>query len=324
MGMLWVLSHDLAVVKKLSDYIYVMKNGEIIEFGTKEEVLYNPKHAYTKELVSSQNNIKESYNHKSNPIITNKDLKVWYPKKTGLLKKTVDYVKAIKNVSFNLNIGETIGIVGESGSGKTSLILAILNLIQSKGEIIINNKNLNNLSKKEILDLRKDIQVVFQDPFSSLSPRMNIEDIISEGLMVHFPKISLEDKKLKLKNILKKVGLEYENTIEKYPHEFSGGQRQRIAIARALILEPKILILDEPTSALDITIQNQILYLLNSLQKELSLSYIFISHDMKVIRAIANKIIVLKDGLIVEQNRSEAIFASPKSEYTKKLISSVI
>ena len=241
-----------------------------------------------------------------------------------MLKKTIDYVKAIKNVSFNLNVGETIGIVGESGSGKTSLILAILNLIKSKGEIVINDKNLNNLSKKEILDLRKDIQVVFQDPFSSLSPRMNIEDIISEGLMVHYPAIGFEEKKQKLKNILEKVGLEYENTIEKYPHEFSGGQRQRIAIARALILEPKILILDEPTSALDVTIQNQILNLLNSLQKELDLSYIFISHDMRVIRAVANKIIVLKDGLIVEENYSRDIFNSPKSEYTKKLISSVI
>ena len=197
-------------------------------------------------------------------------------------------------------------------------------MIQSKGDIIINNKNLNNLSKKEILDLRKDIQVVFQDPFSSLSPRMNIEDIISEGLMVHHPNINFEEKKQKLKNILQKVGLDYENTIEKYPHEFSGGQRQRIAIARALILEPKILILDEPTSALDVTIQNQILSLLNNLQKQLGLSYIFISHDMRVIRAIANKIIVLRDGFIVEESSSEDIFVSPKSEYTKKLISSVI
>ena len=241
-----------------------------------------------------------------------------------MFKRTIDHVKAINNVSFNLKIGETIGIVGESGSGKTSLILAILKLIQSRGEIIINKKNLNKLSKKEVLDLRKDIQVVFQDPFSSLSPRMNIEDIVSEGLMVHYPNIGLVDKRKKLKNILEKVGLEYENTIEKYPHEFSGGQRQRIAIARALILEPKILILDEPTSALDVTIQNQILNLLNNLQKDLDLSYIFISHDMRVIRAIANKIIVLKDGLIVEENYSRDIFNSPKSEYTKKLISSVI
>ena len=311
MGMSMIfISHDLSVVKKLSDYIYVMKNGKVIEFGTKEKIFNNPKNEYTKELVSNQSNIK--------------DLNVWYPIKKGLLKRTIDHVKAINNVSFNLKIGETIGIVGESGSGKTSLILAILKLIQSRGEIIINKKNLNKLSKKEVLDLRKDIQIVFQDPFSSLSPRMNIEDIISEGLMVHYPNISFGDKRKKLKNILEKVGLEYENTIEKYPHEFSGGQRQRIAIARALILEPKILILDEPTSALDVTIQNQILSLLNNLQKELDLSYIFISHDMRVIRAIANKIIVLKDGLIVEENYSRDIFISPKSEYTKKLISSVI
>ncbi len=325
MGMsLLFISHDLSVVKKLSDYIYVMKNGEIIEFGTKDTVFNNPKHEYTKELVSTQSNIKENQKHKSKSIINVRNLDVWYPIKKGLLKKTIDYVKAIKNVNFNLNIGETIGIVGESGSGKTSLILAILKLIQSKGEIIINNKNLHNLSKKEFLDLRKNIQVVFQDPFSSLSPRMNIEDIISEGLMVHYPQISLEEKKQKLRKILKMVGLEFENTIEKYPHEFSGGQRQRIAIARALILEPKILILDEPTSALDVTIQNQILNLLNNLQTDLGLSYIFISHDMRVIRAIANKIIVLKDGMIVEESDSEHIFTSPKSEYTKKLISSVI
>ncbi len=325
MGMSMVfISHDLSVVKKLSDYIYVMKDGKVIEFGTNEEIFNNPKNQYTKELVSNQTNIKANNNQKNKSIINVKNLDVWYPIKKGLLKRTIDYVKAIKNVSFNLKIGETIGIVGESGSGKTSLILAILKLIKSRGEIIINKKNLNKLSTKGVLDLRKDIQVVFQDPYSSLSPRMNIEDIISEGLMVHYPNISSEEKGKKLKNVLEKVGLEYENTIEKYPHEFSGGQRQRIAIARALILEPKILILDEPTSALDVTIQNQILNLLNNLQKELDLSYIFISHDMRVIRAIANKIIVLKDGLIVEENYSRDIFISPKSEYTKKLISSVI
>ena len=318
------ISHDLSVVKKLSDYIYVMKNGKIVEFGTNDEIFNNPKNEYTRELVSYQSNIKDSKNFDSDSILKVENLDVWYPIKKGLLKRTVDYVKAIKNVSFDLKIGESIGIVGESGSGKTSLILAILNLIESKGKIKINKKDLNQLNKKEMLNLRKEIQIVFQDPFSSLSPRMNIEDIISEGLLIHYPNINKKQKEEKIKNILNKVGLEYKNTIEKYTHEFSGGQRQRIAIARALILEPKILILDEPTSALDVTIQNQIINLLNKLQKQLQLSYIFISHDMTVIKAISDRIIVLKDGLIVEENISSKIFNNPKSEYTKKLISSVV
>ena len=318
------ISHDLSVVKRFSDYIYVMKKGRIVEFGKNNEIFNNPKNEYTKELVSYQSNIKESKNLKSASILNVENLDVWYPIKKGIFKRTVDYVKAIRDVSFDLKVGESIGIVGESGSGKTSLILAILNLIKSKGKITINNKNLNSLNKKEILNLRKEIQIVFQDPFSSLSPRMNIEDIISEGLMVHYPDISNKIKQKKIKNILEKVGLDYKHTIEKYPHEFSGGQRQRIAIARALILEPKILILDEPTSALDVTIQNQILNLLNKLQKDLSLSYIFISHDMGVIKSIADKIIVLKNGIIIEKDESKEIFQSPKSEYTKKLIASVI
>ena len=318
------ISHDLSVVKKLSDYIYVMKNGKIIEFGSNDEVFNNPKNEYTKELVSFQNNIKESKSFDTETILKVEDLDVWYPIKKGFLKRTVDYVKAIKNVSFELKIGESIGIVGESGSGKTSLILAILNLINSRGKIKINKKDLDQLNKKEMLNLRKEIQIVFQDPFSSLSPRMNIEDIISEGLLIHYPKINKKEKEEKIKNILDKVGLDFKNTIGKYPHEFSGGQRQRIAIARALVLEPKILILDEPTSALDVTIQNQIISLLNELQKQLQLSYIFISHDMTVIKAISDRIIVLKDGLIVEENISRNIFNSPKSEYTKKLISSVV
>ena len=318
------ISHDLSVVKKLSDYIYVMKNGKIVEFGSNEEVFNNPKNEYTKELVSFQNIIKESKSFDSETILKVEDLDVWYPIKKGFLKRTVDYVKAIKSVSFELKIGESIGIVGESGSGKTSLILAILNLINSRGKIKINKKDLDQLNKKEMLNLRKEIQIVFQDPFSSLSPRMNIEDIISEGLLIHYPKINKKEKEEKIKNILDKVGLDFKNTIGKYPHEFSGGQRQRIAIARALVLEPKILILDEPTSALDVTIQNQIISLLNELQKQLQLSYIFISHDMTVIKAISDRIIVLKDGLIVEENISSNIFNSPKSEYTKKLISSVV
>ncbi len=318
------ISHDLSVVKKLSDYIYVMKNGKIIESGTKDEIFYHPKENYTKELIDAKNKIRTDKNFQTKSILNVNNLNVWYPIKKGLLKKTVSYVKAVKDISFDLKIGESIGIVGESGSGKTSLILAILKLIKSKGKISINSKDISKLNNKENLNLRKEIQIVFQDPFSSLSPRMNIENIISEGLVVHYPNISSKEKRMKLIDVLDKVGLDYKTTLDKYPHEFSGGQRQRIAIARALILKPKILVLDEPTSALDVTIQNQILNLLNKLQNDLELSYIFISHDMKVIKAMADKIIVLKDGLIVEENKSKEIFLAPKTDYTKKLISSVM
>ncbi len=323
MSMLFI-SHDLSVVKKMADFIYVMKDGRIIENGTNEKIFKNPSNAYTKVLISSRSRNKINVTKKRNAILKIEDLNVWYPIKKGLLKKTIDHVKAINNVSFILNEGESIGIVGESGSGKTSLILAILKLIKSKGKIFIKNKDINLFSNKEILNMRKKIQIVFQDPFSSLSPRMNVEEIISEGLNIHYPKLSKNEKKLKLKEVLNNVGLNYFECIEKYPHEFSGGQRQRIAIARALILQPNILILDEPTSALDITIQNQIIDLLNDLQKKMSLSYVFISHDMKVIQSIADRIIVLKNGIIVEENDSKKIFENPKSNYTKSLIQSVL
>ncbi len=323
MTMLFI-SHDLAVIKKMADYIYVMKEGKIIESGTNDKIFNNPNHSYTKELISSQSKKKTNLIKSKNLILCVDNLDVWYPIKKGLLRKTVNYVKAIKNISFNLYEGESIGIVGESGSGKTSLILAILQIIQSKGKIYINNKNINAYNKKQFLSLRKEIQIVFQDPFSSLSPRMNVEEIISEGLDIHYPKLSIIEKKDKLKETLDQVGLDYNECIDKYPHEFSGGQRQRIAIARALILKPKILILDEPTSALDITIQNQIINLLNDLQQKLSLSYIFISHDMKVIKSIADRIIVLRDGIIVEENTNKEIFKNPRNQYTKNLIQSVL
>ncbi len=325
MGMTMIfISHDLSVVKKMADFIYVMKDGRVIENGTREKIFNKPTNQYTKTLVSSQNNKKTSLDVPKQIILKVDNLDVWYPIKKGLLKRTVDHVKAINKISFSLKKGETLGIVGESGSGKTSLILAILKLIKSKGKIFINNRDINLFNNRQILDVRKEIQVVFQDPFSSLSPRMNVEEIICEGLNIHFPKLLLDEKKIKLKEVLKKVGLDYFECIEKYPHEFSGGQRQRIAIARALILEPKILILDEPTSALDVTIQNQIINLLNELQQKLSLSYIFISHDMKVIQSIADKVIVLKNGIVVEENSSSEIFLRPKSDYTNNLIRSVL
>ncbi len=322
MTMLFI-SHDLSVVKKMADIIYVMKNGKIIESGKKEKIFNNPEHIYTKKLISLESKFKVKSSLNSNEILKIENLDVWYPIKKGILKKTINYVKALEKFNFTLLQGECVGIVGESGSGKTSLLLAILKLIKSEGKIIIDNQIINKLSNNKILKIRKKIQIVFQDPFSSLSPRMNIEEIISEGLKVHYPRISKEEKIKKLKNVLNKVGLEYYECITKYPHEFSGGQRQRIAIARALILEPKILVLDEPTSALDVTIQNQIIELLINLQKELSLSYVFISHDMKVIRAIADKIIVLKNGKIMEEGSADDLFSNPQNDYTRRLISSI-
>ena len=318
------ISHDLAVVKQMSDIICVMKNGKIVEQNTKHLIFNNPKNKYTKELVNFQKRIREKMNHSSNAVVSVKNLKVWYPIKKGLLRKTVDYVKAINNLSFSLHEKETIGVVGESGSGKTSLVLAILRLIESRGDILINNTDISNLPSKKLLNIRKDIQIVFQDPFSSLSPRMTIEQIISEGLEVHYSKISQKNKRLKVENILKEVGLNFREINNRFPHEFSGGQRQRIAIARALILNPKILIFDEPTSALDISIQNQILDLLNNLQNKYNLSFIFISHDMKVIQAVSDYIIVLKNGKIIEENIAENLFNYPKEDYTKKLLQAVI
>ena len=318
------ISHDLGVVNKIADYIYVMKDGEIIEHGDKLEIFNNPKNPYTKQLVGFQNKIRKIQENKEIEILKIKDLKVWYPIKKGIFKKTVDYVKAIDSINFSLKKKETLGIVGESGSGKTSLVLAILKLISSSGTIEFNELDLNLLKKNKLKNIRKDIQIVFQDPFSSLSPRMNVQEILNEGIDVHFPQYSLEEKKQILKDILKETGMDYERDHNKYPHEFSGGQRQRIAIARALILKPKILILDEPTSALDITIQNQILDLLQNLQEKYSLSYIFISHDMNVIRSVSDKILVLKTGKLIEYNDAEIVFNSPKDEYTKNLISSVV
>ncbi len=318
------ISHDLGVVNRIADYIYVMKDGVIVEHGEKKQIFKNPQEPYTKLLFGFQNKIKKQNKSKSLSILNVQNLKVWYPIKKGIFRKTVDHVKAIDDISFTLSEKETLGIVGESGSGKTSLILAILKLITSTGKIEFNKNNLNFIKKNKLKNLRKNIQIVFQDPYSSLSPRMNIEEILCEGLEVHFPMYSEVEKKQILINILKETGMNYNRDHNKYPHEFSGGQRQRIAIARALILKPKILILDEPTSALDISIQNQILDLLQNLQEKYSLSYIFISHDMNVIRSVSDKILVLKKGKLVEYDNARSIFNNPTHKYTKNLINSII
>ena len=318
------ISHDLAVVKNFADYICIMKNGKILEKNTKENIFNKPQHEYTKALINFQNSKKEKRQHIKKNILEIKNLRVWYPIKKGILRRTIDYVKAVELINFNLLQNQTLGIVGESGSGKTSLVLALLKLISFKGKIIFDNIDISQIKNNKFINFRKNMQIIFQDPFSSLSPRMTIEEIISEGLNIHQKKLNSEDKKNKIKEIVKEVGMNFDQIYNRFPHEFSGGQRQRIAIARALILKPKLLILDEPTSALDVTIQNQILELLNNLQLKYQLSYIFISHDMKVINSVADYIIVLKEGKIVEEGETDKIFNQPQNIYTKDLISSVI
>jgi len=318
------ISHDLTVVKHLADYICIMKDGIIVENNTKENIFFNPQHEYTKKLVNFQNKKKNNKTLGSKKILEVNKLKVWYPIKKGILRRIVDHVKAVDSINLTLFKNQTLGIVGESGSGKTSLVLALLKLISFKGDVIFNEKNISTISNNKLHNLRKDMQIIFQDPFSSLSPRMTIEEIISEGLNIHEKHLTLPDKQNKIKEIMNEVGLDFETIYNRFPHEFSGGQRQRIAIARALILNPKLLILDEPTSSLDVTIQSQILDLLNSLQKKYQLSYIFISHDMKIINSVADYVIVLKEGKIVEEGNTNSIFEKPQNNYTKELLQSVI
>ncbi len=318
------ISHDLAVVKHLADYICIMKDGKIVEQSSTDEIFYNPKHEYTKQLINIKKEKKKINSESNKNILEINNLKVWYPIKKGILKRTVDYVKAVDSVDFSLKENQTLGIVGESGSGKTSLVLALLKLINFNGKVIFNNTNISSIKNAYIKSLRKDMQIIFQDPFSSLSPRMTVAEIVSEGLNIHEKNLTKSEKNKLITDIMNEVGMDYEKIHDRFPHEFSGGQRQRIAIARALILKPKLLILDEPTSALDVSIQNQIIILLNKLQEKYKLSYIFISHDLNVIKAVADYVIVLKNGKIIEKNTSENIFNNPKEAYTKNLILSQI
>ena len=322
MGMLFI-THDLSVVRRIADRVCVMKGGEIVEEGVTNEIFESPKHAYTKKLLNAEpSGIPRPIIANAAKVIDIKNLRIWFPIVKGILRKVVGNVKAVNNANLNISEGETLGIVGESGSGKTTLALAIMRLISSKGHITFMGKKLDGLTNNQLKPIRRDIQMVFQDPYGSLSPRFTIEQIIAEGLDVHNLDEGQNRRKM-VENILVEVGLEKE-MIDRYPHEFSGGQRQRIAIARAMILKPKLLILDEPTSALDMTVQVQIVKLLRDLQIKYSLAYLFISHDLRVIRALSHKVIVMSNGDIVEAGTNKDIFENPKSDYTKQLISAAM
>jgi len=315
-----LITHDLGIVRKMADHVCVMHSGEVVERGPTHDIFAHPKHAYTKHLIASEpKGSPPPENPKAKTILKADDLKVWFPIKRGFLRRTVGHIKAVDGIDLEVKQGQTLGVVGESGSGKTTLGLALLRLISSEGPIVYLGNRIDGYDSKQMRPLRRELQIVFQDPYGSLSPRMSISQIIEEGLNIQNPGLSRTERDERVVRALKEVGLD-PAARDRYPHEFSGGQRQRIAIARALVLEPKFLILDEPTSALDVSVQAQIVDLLRELQRRHKLAYLFISHDLKVVRALANSIIVLRHGKVVEQGPAQTVFASPKTDYTKALL----
>lgn len=321
MGMAIILiSHDLRLVHKYSDDVCVMQNGEIIERGNTEEVFKNPQHPYTIELLTPiPSDLKHQVAENAPTLITAENVDIDYILKRNLFGKPTKVFNAVKNISLDLKVGETLGIVGESGSGKSTLGRAIMQILTYRGKIAFADQEIATLSNAQRQALKKDMQMVFQDPFNSLSPRLTVGEIVGEGLSVHYPQMSKEERRQKVMKTLEEVNLS-PSMINRYPHEFSGGQRQRIAIARAIILEPKFVLLDEPTSALDRSTQLTVVELLNNLQRKYGLSYIFISHDLAVVRALSNRVIVMSKGEVVEQGEAKQIFEQPKDEYTKRLI----
>ncbi len=313
-----LISHDLNLVRRVADRVCVMRNGDIVEQAACEQIFTNPQHPYTQELLGAEPSGAPVPHSPSDTLLETHDLRVWFPIKKGILQRTVDYVKAVDGISFTLQRGQTLGVVGESGSGKSTLGLAILRLINSQGGIFYAGQAIESLTQKQVRPLRRDIQVVFQDPFGSLSPRMSVSDIIGEGLRIH-KMGNAEEQEQAIIAALHEVGLDPE-TRHRYPHEFSGGQRQRVAIARALVLKPKLIILDEPTSALDRTVQRQVVELLRNLQLKYNLTYVFISHDLAVVKALSHQLLVMRQGQVIEQGAAENIFAAPQQDYTQKLL----
>jgi microcin C transport system ATP-binding protein len=318
---LLMITHDLTIVRKMADNVCVMTQGEIVEAGPTVRVFTRPRHPYTQRLLAAEPKGRAAAADPSAPdLMAALDVKVWFPIRKGLLRRVRGYVKAVDGVSLTVRAGTTLGVVGESGSGKTTLGLALLRLIGAQGSIRFANQNIATFGQRELRPLRREMQVVFQDPFSSLSPRLSVAQIVEEGLRVHRLAANAAERRRLIETALAEVGLDAQ-AAERYPHEFSGGQRQRIAIARALVLEPRFVVLDEPTSALDMSVQAQIVELLRELQSRHGLAYLFISHDLRVVRALAHEILVMKDGRIIEAGSTEQVISAPQHPYTRALMS---
>ncbi|HEX6978746.1 MAG TPA: ABC transporter ATP-binding protein [Alphaproteobacteria bacterium] len=321
---LLLITHDLNIVRKVADQVCVMTNGEIVEAGPVDQVFAAPRHAYTRKLLAAEPKGRPQAAKAGAPVVMEaENLKVWFPITAGLLRRTVSHVKAVDGISLSIRAGETLGVVGESGSGKSTLGYALLRLQKSQGSIRFKGQELQGKSWGEMRPLRPQMQIVFQDPFDSLSPRMSIFHIVEEGLRVHGLGGDEKQRRRVVADSLQEVGID-PASMDRYPHEFSGGQRQRIAIARAMVLKPRFVVLDEPTSALDMSVQAQIVDLLRDLQAKHELAYLFISHDLRVVRALADRVLVMKDGQVVEQGPAERIFVAPQTDYTRALIAAAL
>lgn len=320
MGMsVLLISHDLNLVRRFADRVCVMHEGVIVEQASVTELFQQPQHEYTRYLLDSEPDARiAEIEPGGEPIIKAENVRVYFPIRKGFFKRKVDEVRAVDNIDVVLKKGETLGIVGESGSGKTTLGLALLRLVDSTGRIQFKDNVISDYREQQMRPLRRSFQIVFQDPFSSLSPRMTVEQIVGEGLKLHFPELNRQQRDERIIKTLREVGLD-EGALWRYPHEFSGGQRQRIAVARTVVLEPDVILLDEPTSALDVSVQKQVLDLLSDLQMKHKLSYLFISHDLRVVRAMSHRVIVMRDGKVVESGDVSEVFDSPQQPYTREL-----
>ena len=314
-----LITHDLGIVRRVADRVCVMTEGEIVERGPTEDIFERPQHPYTRHLLAAQPKGGPPAGNETREVVSTEDLKVWFPIKKGLMRRVVGHIKAVDGVTVNIREGHTVGVVGESGSGKTTLAMGLLRLEKSDGPIRFNGTDIHDLGWKELRPLRSEMQIVFQDPFSSLSPRMSVGQIIEEGLRVHRGAGDYDERRRVIGEALREVGLDADMQ-DRYPHEFSGGQRQRIAIARAMVLKPRFVVLDEPTSALDMSVQAQIIDLLREIQDRHKLAYLFISHDLKVVRALADEVIVMRHGKVVEKGAAQQIFEHPTEPYTRALI----